>query len=127
MKWYHFQEGGAVPKPGYSNTDWFNQFTSNEYAGDLKSGLIGASKELSSLDRKVGRATDAFKTQRTRADDLQGQYTGLQGEFDTLQGDYTGLQDELSGLQGQYDTLQGDYASAQEQAAIDQALSLIHI
>ena len=81
MKWYHFQEGGAVPKPGYSPTEFFNQYTSGDYAGDLKAGLIGASKELHSLDNKYNRAADAFRAQRTRADDLQGQYTGLQDQF----------------------------------------------
>ena len=86
MKWYHFQEGGAVPKPGYSPTQFFNQYTSGDYAGDLKAGLIGASKELHSLDNKYNRAADAFRTQRTRADDLQGQYTGLQDQFSGLQG-----------------------------------------
>ena len=124
MKWYHFQEGGAVPKPGYSPTQFLNQYTSNEYAGDPMAGLTAASKELYSLDNKYNRAADAFRTQRALVGDLQAQQQQLQGDYDTLQGDYTGLQGQQQLLQGQYDTLQGDHASAQEQAAIDQALAV---
>ena len=137
MKWYHFQEGGPVPKPQFQTLNAANQrnalvdeITEDLYANDDAAAWALANqrkyfdKRFGGVDEQLGRYGNQlgeFGNQiggyGTQLDEFGNQIGGFDERFSEYDKQLGGYGDQLNELQKQF-------GGFQNQAAIDQAIAV---